>query len=503
MARKDRPDRLAIPDLAIRESVARARLDAATARPGGSSASRAAVAVNARILLDMAADAAHARAPRTRRLPNWWSGTLNDVGYRSLHAASAQMATLYSADEIRAVLPDAVGRIQGVLDAADPRRVAAQQALATPHRVDGPRLRQLLAVGYEAADDAYARVRNFRNVVIMAVILILVVGGVFVGYVMAHPDVVPLCFQTSGTGAMVICPSSEGAIGVGGPTSADIVVVCLLGLLGASLSAAVSLRNLQGSSAPYSVPVALAALKVPTGALTATIALIAIRAGFVPGLTALDSQAQIVAYALLFGYAQQLLTGLVDRQGQSVLAGLPGRANPATRTNMAIGVVTADAGTTPPAVTGGADDGQAARRPAQPAATETVDELPPGEHIDDSDLPDNFPQDVSDGGVDETAPELEQLPDDDEDDRDDLSPDDLGPDPVDAGLDVSEASDTDDTDDADDDADDAGEPTTPTVANGADPAAVDVRTLTTVVPAPAEATTAPARRATARRGGSR
>ena len=43
------------------------------------------------------------------------------------------------------------------------------------------------------------------------------------------------------------------------------------------------------------------------------------RGQFVPGLSALDTSAQILAWALVFGYAQQLFTRLVDRQGQAVL----------------------------------------------------------------------------------------------------------------------------------------------------------------------------------------
>jgi hypothetical protein len=43
------------------------------------------------------------------------------------------------------------------------------------------------------------------------------------------------------------------------------------------------------------------------------------RGQFVPGLSALDTSAQILAWALIFGYAQQLFTRLVDQQGQTIL----------------------------------------------------------------------------------------------------------------------------------------------------------------------------------------
>jgi hypothetical protein len=60
-------------------------------------------------------------------------------------------------------------------------------------------------------------------------------------------------------------------------------------------------------------------LKLPTGSLTAFLGLQLMRGEFVPGLSALDSPAQILAWAIVFGYAQQLLTGLVDKQAQGVL----------------------------------------------------------------------------------------------------------------------------------------------------------------------------------------
>ncbi|MGH3506326.1 MAG: hypothetical protein ACRDO2_03870 [Nocardioidaceae bacterium] len=50
-----------------------------------------------------------------------------------------------------------------------------------------------------------------------------------------------------------------------------------------------------------------------------------LRGEFVPGLSELDSQGQILAYALILGYAQQLLTGLIDKQADHLLASAPGK----------------------------------------------------------------------------------------------------------------------------------------------------------------------------------
>jgi hypothetical protein len=85
------------------------------------------------------------------------------------------------------------------------------------------------------------------------------------------------------------------------------------------MAAAVALRNVRGTTAPYSLPVALALLKLPTGALTAVLGLLLVRGQFIPGLSALDTSAQILSWAVVFGYAQQLLTQFVDRQAHTVL----------------------------------------------------------------------------------------------------------------------------------------------------------------------------------------
>jgi membrane associated rhomboid family serine protease len=96
-------------------------------------------------------------------------------------------------------------------------------------------------------------------------------------------------------------------------------------MLGGGLSGAIGIRNLQGSSTPYDVPVVLSLLKLPSGVLSALVGLLFVRGGFVPGLSQLDSQPQILAYAFLFGIAQQIVTRLVDQQAQDILAKVPSK----------------------------------------------------------------------------------------------------------------------------------------------------------------------------------
>jgi hypothetical protein len=111
-------------------------------------------------------------------------------------------------------------------------------------------------------------------------------------------------------------------------SSQDLIVVELVGLTAAAIATAAAIRGIRGSSERYGLPVALAALKLPTGAITAFLGLLLMRGQFVPGLSALDTSAQILAWALVFGYAQQLFTRLVDQQGQTVLNNVRGADRP-------------------------------------------------------------------------------------------------------------------------------------------------------------------------------
>ncbi|GGS56763.1 hypothetical protein GCM10010156_14210 [Planobispora rosea] len=215
-------------------------------------------------------------------------------------------------------------------DADPPDRQDCPEGPAVPPITDAERT-QIVAAVRAASSEAgreQMRVRSFRNVLVVttAVMSVLVVG-IAIGGLLSW-ETVPLCFTPQvAQGYLVVCPTGQtpvpGSPGYGWvlytANPPDILTVELIGLVAAALAAALSLRNLRGSNVPFGLPVALALLKLPTGALTALLGLIFMRGEFVPGLSALDSPAQILAWAALFGYAQQLLTRLVDQQAQNVL----------------------------------------------------------------------------------------------------------------------------------------------------------------------------------------
>lgn len=299
------------------------------------------IEVEVRVLLRRARHAAHRKKPVPNRFLNWWDGRLIEASYRNLHAAEALIVELYDMDRLLAEAPEAIARVEAGLDRDDPRVEAARSLLArlpsTPLPSARAEMFKTIEVGHGAADHSHSRLRGFRNALLGGALVIALLLLLFVAYVWAHPQKVPLCFSPSIENSQAtawVCPtgqtappgSPEHSIARGSTDQHDVLVVALLGLLGGAFSAAVALRNLNVSATPYDVSLALAALKLPLGALTAIGGLIALQGDFIPGLSQLDSQGQILAYALILGYAQQLLTGLLDRRADQLLADVPGKA---------------------------------------------------------------------------------------------------------------------------------------------------------------------------------
>jgi hypothetical protein len=275
----------------------------------------------------------------------------------NLDAAEAQLLNFAPVAYILGQMPSLLNHVRRHLTVGDPRRQEFERIAKT---IGANRTDSLLEKEYEgtvekergkivaavrgassAALREELRVASFRNVLVVTtvVMMLLAVGVAIMGFV--FPTVVSLCFQPEiGGQTWVVCPTAQsvlGSAGEPGPTishlndvvaktvnRADLLVIETIGLTAAALAAAAAMRGIRGSSEPYGLPVVLAALKLPTGAITAFLGLLLMRGQFVPGLSALDTSAQIVAWAVIFGYAQQLFTHFVDQQAHTVLDAVRG-----------------------------------------------------------------------------------------------------------------------------------------------------------------------------------
>ena len=269
------------------------------------------------------------------------------VAQAHFDAANGLMLRLSPLNDVKAMVPGLLALIREHLSVSDERRVQLEE-IALSIRAGGGLAdgqREVLIDAAAAARQAHLRenlrVRSFTHIVygLSAVLALVAVLVALFGFL--SPETVPLCFSPQGMGA--VCPtasdlseqSREGRVDIDDLYSRvvsrwDYLVIEFVGLVAASVAAAASLRRIRGTSTPYNVPVALALLKLPTGALTAVLGLLLMRGEFVPGLMALDSSAQIIAWAVIFGYAQQLFTKFVDNQAQAVLSSVGGPNRPPT-----------------------------------------------------------------------------------------------------------------------------------------------------------------------------
>jgi hypothetical protein len=262
-----------------------------------------------------AAESAATRMQRRTRLAVGLTGRDVETVWRNIHAAEAELLRVIPATDagtghdLAGQSAEIDSTVEMYLPATDSRRIELHRRYVTDKTLtdkDREPAARAIRAALREYDDQRSRVRSFRNV-------LLVVSAVMMGAVAAiavataaRPTVLSLCFGAS-------CPTGNDT-----PTSFDVILVELLGAAAALLIGAMSLARVRGTATPYAVPVVAALFKVPTGALTAVFGLLLIRGQFAPGIT-LTSTPEIVAWALLFGAAQQSFTMLIDRQAQTVL----------------------------------------------------------------------------------------------------------------------------------------------------------------------------------------
>ena len=291
-----------------------------------------------------------AERPDSRR---WWEKGLSranpdtvDAALGNLDAAEAGILRLSPATEMAGQMPSVEAQVYRHLPKADPRRRTVEDVAHAQRNGKGfdEASRDAVVGAYHAAGSQrrreLIRVASFTRILLIAALVLSIVAvGVAVGGLF-FPKALPLCFHPEDKG-LIACPLQETPADENGAPEGqsgdfdegieatarpgDLLVVEIVGMLAAALAVVAALARMRGSSTPYRLPLAVALLKLPAGAVTAVLGLLFMRGQFVPGLTALDSSAQILAWAILFGYAQQLFTGMVDQQAHGVLKDVGGR----------------------------------------------------------------------------------------------------------------------------------------------------------------------------------
>ena len=265
----------------------------------------------------------------------WLRGTRVEGAWSCIHSAHARLIELAGNDQVWAMVPDVRSAVAAYLPDKDPWRKTTEAWISRAGAVKGTALpaitdydRELLSNAlrraYDSNAERYTQLRRFRNILLGTAAVFALIASLLSVVGAAEPTAIPLCFPAAAAdeageeeGEEQVCPSGDDD-----PSAADAALVALLGLAGGAIGGARSLtRSSRATVSAYTLRVARMALKVALGAATAVLGLLFLQAGFAPGFDGLDSQAEVLGYAVVFGATQQLLTRLADQQAETVLKG--------------------------------------------------------------------------------------------------------------------------------------------------------------------------------------
>jgi hypothetical protein len=239
---------------------------------------------------------------------SWWSGWHIERAWRALHEAEIYLA---AADpDLTARLPGLRARIRMYLDDSDPRVQAVQ--VPEPERVV---VVDAMRAAFDASDDAHAAARALRNKLVVISFALFVLNTVLGVVGILRPGLVPMCMppnQAAQTPAL--CPD-----GSAGSSGWDVWLVQLFGALGATISVVLLLIRRRPDLSPYVLVGYQALVKILLGATLSVVGVLALGAGLVSGIVYVGSQAALLLWSVLFGYAQQVGTRLLDNYADRLM----------------------------------------------------------------------------------------------------------------------------------------------------------------------------------------
>jgi hypothetical protein len=263
-----------------------------------------------------------------RGLAGTITGRSFEAAQLHLYAAEELLIQSLPIDTLRVELPHLAADIRGHLSLTDSRRFEVERIVgrAPAQGLTEPDRATLMAAVRAARDEeiqASFRLRSFRNVLLIATLMVWLFAIGLAALGAAAPNLLPLCFTDEG---VTSCP-------IGAHVSpADTIIIELVGAAGATVGTLLDLRRTRATPSPYGIPLTLATIKIPTGAILAVGGLLLLRGGFVPGVGEFSSTSEVLGAAGVLGYLQRLVTRPIETQAGEVektVAGGPHRQTPA------------------------------------------------------------------------------------------------------------------------------------------------------------------------------
>jgi hypothetical protein len=280
---------------------------------------------------------------RSLSLKRFYSGSDIEQAWLAIHRARAELYLLYPETELKAQT-EGLGVLLADLPESSTLRGSLTTALGrlgsktgSPPKVEPgikigryvtikrqtrhesvvkaePGMRSELQRIYEHAigisDVLQREARVLRNNMMMASLSLFLVG-LALGVIHAFDsNIVSLCTQKN------VCPI-DGKI-----HPLDVFVIELAGMLGGLLSVVIPLASGERIMTPYRVFNQQLLLKTLAGAASAIGGVLLVGGGLI-SVVKIDTTIALLAYAVVFGFAQQIVTGAVDRRANTLAKETP------------------------------------------------------------------------------------------------------------------------------------------------------------------------------------
>jgi len=247
----------------------------------------------------------------------WWSGSIQDLAWLSLHEAEAQIIELLAGQELVAYAKDLLAKARTLAMAGDERPEAIRRALepapqaprrwgrrsAVPPALDAAAVAHLYRAVHAMWDERYAQSRGFRNRLIRLTLISLVALGLLT--VAFATNAIPLYIK--------VLPSFVETASL----------VSLFGAVGALIIGVPPLAKAAGTWNPFSLPLYQLLLKLALGPVFAIVGVMLLQSRLIPNIEFPADLPDLLTWAIVFGAAQQTVTRAVDRRAADLVSGTP------------------------------------------------------------------------------------------------------------------------------------------------------------------------------------
>jgi hypothetical protein len=260
-------------------------------------------------------------------LRDWYSGAAIETAWSSLHRASEELLMIQSPLALAAEEPDIEAAFEANLKAGDARYRKLAPALKEAEKVllgekppndvsDELRTKLLAArrAANVASDTAHDTVRKWRNVLLLA------------GFALGMLGVAVAIAHAFAPGFLSLVPSGQ-------TKHADAIepwAVELMGATGGAVAAVLALNRFSGFTDPSGLPTVQALIRIPMAVVISLFGVVLMQTATLDILKPQDGT-KVLAYAFLFGYAQEPLLRLIDQQAGKVLDPARGKDEPIKR----------------------------------------------------------------------------------------------------------------------------------------------------------------------------